>query len=74
MSINLCGLEFSEAFEGAVFDRAYGAAHVFGCEAKEEDSEGGVCRCEQGDVGKEGVVDGVHMIEEWEGGRQREGG
>ena len=68
MSINLCWLKFSEALEGPVLNRTYGVAHVLGSEAKEEDGKRGVCCCEQGDVGKEGVVDGVHMVEEWEGG------
>jgi hypothetical protein len=70
MSVNLCWLEFSEALESPVLDRTYGVAHVLGSEAKEEDGKRGVCRCEQGDVGKEGVIDGVHMVEEWEGGRE----
>jgi hypothetical protein len=61
--INLCGLNASEAIESPVLDLTYRVAHVLCGEAKEDDSQRGVCCSEQGDIRNEGVVDGVHMVE-----------
>ena len=70
--INLCGLNAGEAIKSPVLDLTNCVAHVLCGESKEDDSKRGVCCSEQGNISYEGVIDGVHMVEWWQGGRHRE--